>query len=104
MGVPGRAETARYAAWWNFRRDPSGWVLEIPFIDLGGRDARPSFPEQAAWLAEQGLIVHPKLGRVALDPDALHRLISALPVVGTPWDAFEACDQINTLQAAGDSD
>lgn len=100
--IPGRQRTSKRAAWWDFRRGPAGWVLEIPFVDAGGRDARPSYPEQAAWLAELGLAVSPKLGQVALDADALRRVLDALDVVGTPWEAYEALDAVDALQIAGD--
>lgn len=100
-GLPGQTTKTR-AAWWDFRPAPDGWVLEIPFVDAGGRDARPSNPAQAAWLAEQGLAVSPSLGQVALDADALSRLLARLEVVGTPWEAYEALDAIDARAAAED--
>lgn len=79
-------------------------MLEIPWVDAGGRDAHPSNPAQAAWLAAQGIALDPILGRLALDAGTLARLLGQLEVVGTPWEAHEALDALDALELAGDKE
>lgn len=104
LGLPGNTETKPRICWWDFRRGPDGWVLEVPWVDAGGRDARPSNPAQVTWLAEQGLVLNPVLGRLALDADALANLLAKLDVVGVPWEAHEALDALEALELAGDQE
>ena len=102
LGLPGDRETNPRNCWWDFRRGPQGWVLELPWVDPGGRHARPSNPAQVAWLAARGLHPDPVLGRLPLDADQLDALLASLDVVDTPWAAYEALDAIDALELAGD--
>lgn len=100
--APGQAERNPWPLWWDFRRTPDGWILEIPFIDAGGSQARPVRPEQAAWLATLGAIPD-RLGRIPLSEALLGSITGALEgVVGPSWEAHEAMDATVACQAAGD--
>lgn len=104
-GLPGGLGDPERFYNWDFRSTPEGWRLEIAMRERGGAHARPSFPEQAAWLAAQGLPAPDPLGWIRLDATALEGLLAQLnPLARVPWGAWEARDAIDQHTAAGDVD
>lgn len=102
--VPGQPKASAWSVWWDFRRGPDGWVLEIPTHDPGGSRSRPTQPEQGAWLADRGMAID-ALGRVALTDTQLRLVAEALdPVLATRpgWDGYEALDAVIEAQLASD--